>query len=172
MVIVGEGGGDALRIGTAEREDAMRVLGEHFAAGRLQIDEYEQRVGAVTTAVTRGDLRALFADLPAPYPPFMAPPMWAPPPPSPPPPAYGAVPMYPPHYVPPPVVYSPKSKVAAGLLQILVPFGAGRFYTGHYGIAVAQLLTCGGLGIWCLIDGIILLVGRDQTDAEGRLLSE
>ncbi|MFC7614233.1 TM2 domain-containing protein [Actinokineospora soli] len=84
---------------------------------------------------------------------------------------------------PPPMVYAPplpptvshfshRSKVVAGVLQILVPFGAGRFYTGHYGIAVAQLLTCGGLGVWCLIDGIILLAGSNQTDAEGRLLRD
>ncbi|GAA4437799.1 DUF1707 domain-containing protein [Actinokineospora soli] len=165
MGTMNEPGGDALRIGTAEREDAMRVLGEHFGAGRLQIDEYEQRVDAVANAVTRGDLRGLFADLPAPYPPFMAPPVWAAPPP--PPPMVYAPPL-------PPTVshFSHRSKVVAGVLQILVPFGAGRFYTGHYGIAVAQLLTCGGLGVWCLIDGIILLAGSNQTDAEGRLLRD
>ena len=160
-----EPGGDALRIGTAEREDAMRVLGEHFGAGRLQMDEYEQRVDAVANSVTRGDLRVLFADLPPPYPPFMAPPVWAPPPPHP-------MPLYPPPIRRDLVEYSHRSKVVAGVLQILVPFGAGRFYTGHYGIAVAQLLTCGGFGIWCLIDGIILLAGANQTDAEGRLLRD
>lgn len=148
----------------------MRVLGEHFGAGRLSVDEYEQRVDAVVTSTTRGDLRALFADLPAPYPPFMAPPVWAAPPPPPAPTYYGPPPppMYP-HYAPPPAMYSPKSKVVAGVLQILVPFGAGRFYTGHYGIAVAQLLTCGGFGVWCLIDGVILLISGG-TDAEGRRL--
>lgn len=165
MATVNETGGDALRIGTAEREDAMRVLGEHFSAGRLEIDEYEQRAGAVAQAVTRGDLRSLFADLPAPYPPFMAPPVWAAPPPRP-------MPMYPAPYYPPPVLHSPKSRLAAGLLQIFVPFGAGRFYTGHYGIAVAQLLTCGGFGIWTLVDGIILLTDKYATDAEGRRLHD
>jgi TM2 domain-containing membrane protein YozV len=49
-------------------------------------------------------------------------------------------------------------------------FGAGRFYTGHTGMALAQLFTCGGLGIWALIDGIMLLAGSDQTDAQGRIL--
>ncbi|MFD7729735.1 TM2 domain-containing protein [Kitasatospora phosalacinea] len=66
---------------------------------------------------------------------------------------------------------SDKSKVVAGLLQIFLGgFGIGRFYTGHVGIGVAQLLTCGGLGIWALIDGIMFLVSDDRTDAQGRLL--
>jgi hypothetical protein len=66
--------------------------------------------------------------------------------------------------------YSDKSKIIAGVLQIVLGvFGAGRWYTGHYGIAVAQLLTCGGLGVWSLIDGIVMLAG-DVTDPEGRPL--
>lgn len=67
--------------------------------------------------------------------------------------------------------YSHKSKLAAGLLQLLLGgVGAGRWYTGHVGIAIAQLLTCGGLGIWALIDGILLLVREDSTDSQGRVL--
>ncbi|WP_091456310.1 DUF1707 domain-containing protein [Actinokineospora iranica] len=165
-------GPDSVRIGTAEREDAIRVLGEHFAAGRLGVAEYEQRVGLAVDAVNRGDLRPLFADLPAPYPPFMAPPVW----PAPPPPVTPHYPAYAPVRPYPSAPqqwgeYSDKSKVVAGLLQILVPFGAGRFYTGHTGIAVAQLLTCGGFGLWCLIDGIILLV-NGGTDGYGRRLRD
>jgi TM2 domain-containing membrane protein YozV len=67
--------------------------------------------------------------------------------------------------------YSDKSKTIAGILQILLGcLGAGRFYVGSIGIGVAQLLTCGGLGIWALIDGIMFLVGNDRTDKEGRVL--
>lgn len=67
--------------------------------------------------------------------------------------------------------YSDKSKVIAGVLQLFLGcFGAGRFYTGHTGMALAQLFTCGGLGIWALIDGIMLLAGSNQTDAQGRTL--
>ncbi|SEO42238.1 TM2 domain-containing protein [Actinacidiphila rubida] len=67
--------------------------------------------------------------------------------------------------------YSEKSKVTAGVLQLLLgSLGVGRFYTGHTGIALGQLFTCGGCGIWALIDGIILLAGNDQTDAQGRVL--
>ncbi|GAA4684824.1 hypothetical protein GCM10023347_45010 [Streptomyces chumphonensis] len=67
--------------------------------------------------------------------------------------------------------YSDKSKITAGLLTLLVgSLGIGRFYTGHVGIGVAQLLTCGGLGIWALIDGIMTLTKNDATDAQGRIL--
>ncbi|MEV0647456.1 NINE protein [Phytomonospora sp. NPDC050363] len=67
---------------------------------------------------------------------------------------------------------SDKSKLTAGLLQIFLGgFGVGRFYTGHIGIAVCQLLfgwaTC---YIWPLVDGIVLLASSNATDAEGRLL--
>ncbi|MFD9436745.1 TM2 domain-containing protein [Streptomyces sp. NPDC060002] len=67
--------------------------------------------------------------------------------------------------------YSEKSKIVAGVLQLsLGCFGVGRFYMGHVGIGLAQLFTCGGFGIWSLIDGIILLVSDDKTDANGRIL--
>ncbi|MFJ5926285.1 TM2 domain-containing protein [Kitasatospora sp. NPDC092948] len=66
---------------------------------------------------------------------------------------------------------SDKSKIVAGVLQILLGYlGIGRFYTGHVGIGIAQLLTCGGFGVWSLIDGILFLVSNDRTDAQGRLL--
>jgi len=69
--------------------------------------------------------------------------------------------------------YSDKSKVVAGVLQIVIPIGIGRFYTGHTGIGVAQLLvtlvTCGIGSLWPLIDGIMILVGN-PLDANGRPL--
>ena len=66
--------------------------------------------------------------------------------------------------------YSDKSKIVAGILQLLIGWtGAGRWYIGSYGIAVAQLLTCGGLGVWALIDGILMLVGNVK-DPQGRPL--
>lgn len=69
---------------------------------------------------------------------------------------------------------SDKQKVVAGLLGILLgAFGAGRFYTGHTGIAIAQLVvswvTCGIGAIWPLIDGIMMLAGS-VPDANGRKL--
>ncbi|MFD5267043.1 TM2 domain-containing protein [Streptomyces sp. NPDC058335] len=66
---------------------------------------------------------------------------------------------------------SDKSKIVAGILQLFLgTFGVGRFYIGHVGMGLAQLFTCGGLGIWALIDGIILLTSNDKTDAQGRIL--
>ncbi|MEU1617191.1 TM2 domain-containing protein [Streptomyces sp. NPDC005722] len=66
---------------------------------------------------------------------------------------------------------SDKSKVVAGVLQLLVgSLGVGRFYVGDVGIGIAQLLTCGGLGVWALIDGILFLTSNDRTDSQGRVL--
>lgn len=66
--------------------------------------------------------------------------------------------------------YSDKSKLAAGLMQIFIgTLGIGRFYMGNTGIGLAQLFTCGGLGIWSLIDGIVILSG-DPVDSNGRPL--
>jgi TM2 domain-containing membrane protein YozV len=72
--------------------------------------------------------------------------------------------------------YSPKQKLVAGLLQIFLgSFGIGRFYTGHTGLAIAQIavtwLTCGLGALWPLIDGILMLAGN-VTDAEGRPLRD
>ncbi|RBM21922.1 TM2 domain-containing protein [Streptomyces sp. PT12] len=67
--------------------------------------------------------------------------------------------------------YSEKSKVVAALFQLLLGiFGAGRWYTGHIGMAIAQLLTLGGCGLWAFIDGILFLVKDDRTDGAGRVL--
>ncbi|MBN1174183.1 MAG: TM2 domain-containing protein [Micromonosporaceae bacterium] len=71
---------------------------------------------------------------------------------------------------------SDKSKLVAGLLGILLGgFGAGRFYTGHTGIAIAQLgvsiVTCGIGAIWGVVDGIMILV-NGGTDAQGRKLRD
>lgn len=68
---------------------------------------------------------------------------------------------------------SDKSKVLAGVLQLLLgTFGVGRFYLGYVGIGIAQLLlgwlTC---GIWPLIDGILILLGK-VPDSEGRTLRD
>ena len=67
--------------------------------------------------------------------------------------------------------YSDKSKIVAGVLQLFLgTLGIGRFYVGSVGVGVAQLLTCGGLGFWSLIDGILFLTSNDRTDAQGRVL--
>jgi hypothetical protein len=52
------------RIGDAERQEAMDVLGKHFTAGRLDITEYDNRLASITNAVMQSDLAPIFADLP------------------------------------------------------------------------------------------------------------
>lgn len=57
-----------IRIGDADREQALQALAEHMSHGRLTIDEYGERSANVTAAKTRGELSALFTDLPEPHP--------------------------------------------------------------------------------------------------------
>src|SRR5690349_493661 len=75
--------------------------------------------------------------------------------------------------------YSDKSKVVAGLLQLLGLFGLvgiGRMYIGQTGLGVAQLLvglvTCGiGAVIWGIIDAILMLTDKVR-DPQGRPLRD
>lgn len=153
-----------IRVGNAEREWAVAELGEHLAQGRLDPDEYAERAAAAYSARTDDELGALFVDLPRPV---AAPVPVAYPAP------YPARTLDAPHGVDPHsgLPYSDRSKVVAGVLQLVFPFGVGRFYTGHHGIAVAQLLlTLVVIGaIWSFVDGIVLLAGR-PTDPYGRPL--
>ena len=57
--------GNEMRVSDAEREAAAAELREHFASGRLNPDELEERLSAVFAAKTRGDLAAPFTDLPS-----------------------------------------------------------------------------------------------------------
>jgi uncharacterized protein DUF1707 len=54
-----------MRVSDVEREAAAAELREHFASGRLNQDELDQRLTAAFAAKTRGDLNALFTDLPS-----------------------------------------------------------------------------------------------------------
>jgi hypothetical protein len=54
----------ALRISDAERESAVRTLGEHHAVGRLSYDEFVERMDQAYEARTHDQLDALTADLP------------------------------------------------------------------------------------------------------------
>jgi len=55
---------ERLRIGDAERERAQARLADHYAEGRLDHDEYSQRLDQVWAARTRAELDPVFADLP------------------------------------------------------------------------------------------------------------
>ena len=55
---------------------------------------------------------------------------------------------------------SEKNFVATLLLAILLGgLGVHRFYVGKIGTGIVMLLTFGGLGIWTLIDIIMIAVG-------------
>jgi len=59
---------DRIRISDADRERATARLREHFAEGRLNSEELEERITAALAAKTYGDLRRVMADLPDPAP--------------------------------------------------------------------------------------------------------
>ncbi|MCH9816589.1 MAG: TM2 domain-containing protein [Actinomycetia bacterium] len=65
---------------------------------------------------------------------------------------------------------SPLSRLAATLLCFFLGyFGVHRFYVGKIGTGVLMIITLGGLGIWVLIDLILILVGVFR-DKQGRKL--
>ena len=53
-----------------------------------------------------------------------------------------------------------KSKVVALILSILGELGIDRFYLGYIGTGILKLITCGGFGIWWLIDLIMIATGK------------
>jgi DUF1707 SHOCT-like domain len=53
-----------LRIGDVERDRAIASLGDHFAAGRLTAEEFDQRMEQALKARFNSDLEPLFVDLP------------------------------------------------------------------------------------------------------------
>jgi hypothetical protein len=56
--------GSGLRIGDAEREATAASLREHYAHGRLTIEEFQQRLDATFAAKTDLDLATITGDLP------------------------------------------------------------------------------------------------------------
>lgn len=57
--------GFEMRVGDAEREATAAELREHYASGRLTLDELNERIDKAFAAKTRGDLDALMRDLPS-----------------------------------------------------------------------------------------------------------
>jgi hypothetical protein len=55
------------RITDSDREAAVQALGEHYATGRLDKAEYDERADRALAARTDRDVTRLFTDLPAPH---------------------------------------------------------------------------------------------------------
>lgn len=67
----------------------------------------------------------------------------------------------------------PKSKLVTLLLAFFLGgLGVHRFYLGYTLIGALMLVTLGGCGIWALIDFILILIGKVNRDAQGRLLKD
>ena len=54
----------SMRVSDADRDQAIAELSEHYQAGRLTTEEFEDRSGRALQARTTADLAALFTDLP------------------------------------------------------------------------------------------------------------
>lgn len=70
-----------------------------------------------------------------------------------------------------------KSKMTAGILGLVLgAFGIHRFYLGYTGIGIVQvivtLVTFGFGGIWGFVEGILILTGSFNKDANGNPLGD
>ena len=100
---------------------------------------------------------------------------------QPPPPGYGyapngsLVPVYPdgkPMYDAMGQIVSPRSRAIAAILAwFLGVIGIHRFYVGKVGTGILMIFTLGGLGIWVLIDFILILVGSFRDKEERPLIN-
>lgn len=74
-------------------------------------------------------------------------------------------------YMPEETVSDKKILPAFLMCFFLGCFGVHRFYVGKIGTGLLQIVTLGGLGIWALIDWIMIIAGA-FTDKQGNKLKE
>ncbi len=55
-------------------------------------------------------------------------------------------------------------------VMLIGTFGVHRFYVGKIGTGMAQIFTLGGLGIWTLVDLILIALGQ-FTDKQGKKIA-
>ena len=68
----------------------------------------------------------------------------------------------------------PRSKIAAGLLAILLPIGLHRFYLGYPIVGLVQFALvwfCGIGSLWCIVEGILCFLDV-MRDSHGRRLRD
>ena len=61
----------------------------------------------------------------------------------------------------------PKDYMTASMLSLFLGYvGIDRFYLGYTGLGILKLMTFGGLGLWALIDQILIITG-DMKSSNG-----
>lgn len=148
-----------LRASDAQRDAVAAQVRGALDDGRLHLDEFDGRLGAVYAARTHGELATVIDDI------LPVPARYAPPPAV----RYSGAPSH---------GQSDRKLLPATLLCFLIGvFGAHRFYAGKTGTGVVMLvltLTFVGVvvtGIWALVDLIVLIVGGFR-DGDGRRMTD